>query len=82
MQPFRLWCYEFYNARSKNITASGWLSGLSASHAVGREFASWSGHIKDHHRISLPPFLARRHLDKSLAMQLDCLKGRVVYGIV
>ena len=27
---------------------SGWLS-VSASHTVGRGFASWPGHTKDHH---------------------------------
>ena len=28
----------------------GSVGSMSASHTVGREFASWSGHTKDHHK--------------------------------
>ena len=29
---------------------AGLVVSLSASHTVGHEFASWPGHIKDHHK--------------------------------
>ena len=36
---------------------------VSASHTVGREFASRPGHTKDHHKkYRLPPYLARNAL--------------------
>ena len=43
---------------------------VSASHRVGSGFASRPGHTKDH------------HYGRSLRVQPDCLKGRVVCGTV
>ena len=57
---------------------------MSASHTVGREFASRPGDTKDHHKNGtncLPAWHAMR-LDWSLAVQPNCLKGRVVCGTV
>ena len=62
---------------------SYWLS-VSASHTVDRESASRPGHTKDHHKNGtncLPAWHAMR-LGRSLAVQPDCLKGRVVCGTV
>ena len=50
---------------------------MSASHTVGREFASRPGHTKDHHKNGtdcLPVWHAMRW-GRSLTLQPDCLKG-------
>ena len=48
---------------------------------VGREFASRPGHTKDHHKNGTNCLPAMRW-GRSLAVQPDCLKGRVVCGTV
>ena len=55
---------------------------LSASRTVGREFASRPGHTKDHHKNGTNCLPAWHAMRKSLAVQPDCLKGRVVCGTV
>ena len=41
----------YINNLRKNMAVSGWLSvSVSASHTVGRVFASRPGHTKDHHK--------------------------------
>ena len=53
---------------------------VSASHTVGRGFASRSVHTNDHHKNGtncLPAWHAMRY-GRSLILQPDCLKGRVV----
>ena len=62
----------------------GLVVSVSASHIVGHEFASQQGHIKDQHENGtncLPAWHAMRK-GMSLAVQPDCLKGRVVCGTV
>ena len=62
----------------------GLVVSVSASHTVGLGFASRLGHTKDHHingTKCLPAWHAMRY-GRSLAMQPDCLKGRVVCGTV
>ena len=57
---------------------------VSASHTVGRGFASRPDNTKDHHKNGtncLPAWHALR-LGWSLAVQPDCLKSRVVCGSV
>ena len=56
----------------------GLVVSVSASHTVGSKFASQRGHTKDHHRNGTNCLPAWR----SLAVQPDCLKGRVVCGTV
>ena len=69
----------------KNMTVSGWLIGsVSVSRTVGRAFASWPGHTKDHHKNGtncLPAWHAMGYC-RSLAVQPNCLKCRVVCGTV
>ena len=51
----------------------------SITHAEGREFVSRPGHIKDHYKNStdcLPAWHAG--IREGLAVQPDCIKGRVV----
>ena len=58
----------------------GLVVSVSASHTVGREFASRPGHTKDHYKNGtncLPAWHAMRK-GRSLTVQPDCLKGRVV----
>ena len=62
----------------------GLVVSVSASHLVDCEFAFRSGHTKDHHKNGtncLPAWHAVRY-GWSLAVQPDCLKGRVVCGTV
>ena len=57
---------------------------VSASHTVDSEFASRPGHTKDHHKNGtdcLTVWHAMRW-GRSLTVQPDCLKGRVMYGTV
>ena len=57
---------------------------VSASHAIGRQFVPRPGHTKDHHKNGtncLPAWHAMRY-GRSLTVQPDCLKGRVVCGTV
>ena len=57
---------------------------LCHSHTVGSEFASRPGHTKDHHKngtYCLPAWHTMRK-GWSLAVQPNCLKGRVVCGSV
>ena len=57
---------------------------VSASHMVGREFASRPGQTKYHHKNGtncLPAWNAMRK-GWSLTVQPDCLKGQVVCGTV
>ena len=57
---------------------------VSASRTVGRAFASRPGHTKDHHKNGtncLPAWHALRE-GRSLTVQPDCLKCRVVCGTV
>ena len=57
---------------------------VSAPHTVGLGFPSRPVHTKDHHKIGtncLPAWHAIRKC-WSLAVQPDCLKGRVVCGTV
>ena len=62
----------------------GLVVNVSASQTVCREFASRPGHTKDHHKNGtdcLPAWHAMRW-GRGLAVQLYCLKGRVVCGTV
>ena len=62
----------------------GSVGSVSASRTVGREFASRPGHTKDHHKNGtncLPAYACMRY-GWSLAVQPNCLKGRVVCGTV
>ena len=62
----------------------GSVGSVSASRTVGREFASQPGHTKDHHKYGtncFPAWHAMRQ-GRSLTVQSDCLKGRVVCGTV
>ena len=62
----------------------GLMVSVSASHTVGREFASWPGHTKYHHKNvtdCLPVWHAMRY-GRSLTVQPNCLKSRVVCGTV
>ena len=59
----------------------GLVVSVSASHTVGREFASLSGHTKDHHKMAQTASLYCTHA-LGLTVQPDCLKGRVVCGTV
>ena len=62
----------------------GLVVSVSASHTVDCKFASRPGHTKDHHKNCtncLPAWHALR-LGRSLTVQPDCLKGRVVCGTV
>ena len=54
---------------------------MSASHTVGRGFASLPGHTKDHHKMVQTASLHCTHVFNSV-VQPDCLKGRVVCGTV
>ena len=59
---------------------------VSASYTVGRGFTPRPGHTEDHHKkctnsYCLPAWHAIRW-GRSLAVQPDCLKGRVVFGTV
>ena len=58
----------------------GLLVSVSASRTVGREFAPRLGHTKDHHKNGTDclPVWHTIHLGRSLTVQPDCLKGRVV----
>ena len=62
----------------------GLVVSVSASHTVGRGFADWSGHTKDHHKNGTNCLLAWHTMCKgwSLAVQPDWLKGRVECGTV
>ena len=51
---------------------------VSASHTVGREFASRPGHTTDHHKMVQTASLHGTQCVR--VVQSDCLKGRVVYG--
>ena len=57
---------------------------VSAYHKVGRGFASWPGHIKDHHKYGTNCLPAWHAMSSgwSLTVQPACLKGRVVCGTV
>ena len=57
---------------------------VSASRTVGREFASRPGHTKDHHKNGTNCLPAWHSMLKgrSLTVQPDSLKGRVVCGTV
>ena len=58
----------------------GLVVSVSTTHMVGHEFASRPGHTKDHHKNGtncLPAWHAMRY-GRSLTVQPDCLKGRVV----
>ena len=73
--------WEFPNLKPCRVVL---VVSVSASHTVCREFASWPGHTKDHHKNStncLPAWHAMRY-GRSLTAQPDCLKGRVVCGTV
>ena len=62
----------------------GSVGSVSASRTVSREFASRPGHSKNHHKNGtncLPTWHAMRK-GRSLVVQPDCLKGRVVCGTV
>ena len=62
----------------------GLVVSVSASRKVDREFASRPGHTKDHHKNGtdcLPVWHTMRWV-RSLTVQPDCLKGRVVCGTV
>ena len=62
----------------------GSVGSVSTSRTVGREFAPRPGHTKDHLKNGtncLPAWHAMR-LGRSLAVQPNCLKDRVVYGTV
>ena len=53
------------------------LVSVFVSHTVGRGFASWPGHTKNHHKmVQMPPCIARIRPGWSLTVQPDCLKGR------
>ena len=39
--------FELYPLRTCRV---GLVVSVSASHTVGREFAAWPGHTKDHHK--------------------------------
>ena len=54
---------------------------MSASHTVGRGFASRPGHTKDHHKMVQTASLHCTHVFNRV-VQPDCLKGRVVCGTV
>ena len=62
----------------------GSVGSVSASRTVGREFASRPGHTKDHHKNATNCLPAKECicLGRSLAVQPNCLKGRVVCGTV
>ena len=62
----------------------GLVVSVSASHAVGRGFASQSGHTKCHHKNGtncLPAFHVCVRVGV-LTVQSDCLKGQVVRGTI
>ena len=62
----------------------GLVVSVSASHTLGREFASRPGHTKDHYKNGtnfLPAWHAMR-MGRSMIVQPDCLKGRAVCGTV
>ena len=62
----------------------GLVVSVSTSHNVGHEFTSRPGHTNDHHKNGtncLPAWHAMR-LGRSLTVQPDYLKGRVVCGTV
>ena len=62
----------------------GSVGSVSASRTVGGEFASRPGHTKDHHKNGtncLPAWHTMRW-GRSLAVQPNCLKGRLVCGTV
>ena len=62
----------------------GLVVSVSASRTVSREIASRPGNNKDHHNNGtncLPAWHAMR-LGRSLTVQPDCIKGRVVCGTV
>ena len=52
---------------------------VSASNMVSRRFAPQPGHTKNHHKNDIN-YLPAWHLDRSLTVHFDCLKGRVVCG--
>ena len=62
----------------------GLVVSVSASHTVGRVFAFPPGHTEDHHKMVQCASLHMHamHKGRSLTMQPDCLKGRVVCGTV
>ena len=61
----------------------GLLLSMTASHVVGHRFAPQSGHTKDHHKmVQTLPCISCMHYGRSLTVQPNCLKGRVVYGTV
>ena len=62
----------------------GLVVSVFASHTVGHEFASRPGHTTDHHqngRNCLPAWHVMRQ-GRSVTVQPDCLKGRIVCGTV
>ena len=66
------------------LCRAGLVVSVSASHMVGRGFASQRVHTKHHHKNGTNCLLAQHAMGKhwSLAVQPDCLKGRVVCGTV
>ena len=58
----------------------GSVGSVSATRTVGREFASRPCHTKDHHKNDTNCLHAwhAMHKGRSLAVQPNCLKGRVV----
>ena len=81
----KLWhglCKHHFNLNSP--CRVGLMVSVSASHTIGRGFASRPGHTKDHHKNGtncLPARHAMRY-GRSLTVHPDCLKGWVVCGTV
>ena len=66
----------------KTPCRDGLVVSVTTSHAVGCGFAARSGHTQDHDGIRTAPFFARRLYGRSLTVQPDCPRGRVVCGTV
>ena len=75
--------YEFGNPiRLSNLRRDSLEISVSAFHTVGRAFASRPGITENHHIMVHTVSLLGTHSVRSLPVQSDCLKGRVVCGTV
>ena len=74
--------FNIYNRRGPSWV--GLVVNVSASHTVVRQFASRPRHTKHHHEngTNCLPTCHAMHYGRSLTVQPDCLKGRVVCGTV
>ena len=65
--------------KSEKSCRVGLVVSVSASRTVGRGFASWPGHTKDHHKNGtncLPAWHAMNQV-RSMTVQPDCLRAGV-----